>query len=162
MHMYLLPFEPPSPLTSHPSRSTRLGSLCYTAASHYLSVLHMILCICRCYFFNSSYPLLTFSLFPLLCPQVHSPSLHLLSFHVSRFISAICLDSVYIYINIQYLFFSFWLTSLCTTEGCLKERKDIVPNKSASGISSEPEVHARFLPCRVLWTNFALGESSSL
>ena len=32
---------------------------------------------------------------------------------VNRFISAIFLDSIYIYVNIQYLFFSFWLTSLC-------------------------------------------------
>ena len=44
----------------------------------------------------------------------------------------------------------------------MKERKDIAPTKSASGINSEPEVHARFLLHRVLWTNFALGQSSSL
>ena len=48
--MYALPREPPSPFPCHPSRSSqssRLGSgayteLCYTAASHELSVLHMI------------------------------------------------------------------------------------------------------------------------
>ena len=43
--MYALPREPPSPLPCHPSRSSqssRLGSLCYTAASHELSALHMI------------------------------------------------------------------------------------------------------------------------
>ena len=40
-----LPLESPSPPPSHPSRSsqsTRLDSLCYIAASHCLSILHMI------------------------------------------------------------------------------------------------------------------------
>ena len=39
------PLGPPSPRPFHPSRSsqsTRLGSLCYIAISHQLSVLHMI------------------------------------------------------------------------------------------------------------------------
>ena len=41
-------FEPPSPPPSHPSRSsqsTKLGSLCYTATSHQLSVSHMVVYI---------------------------------------------------------------------------------------------------------------------
>ena len=69
---------PPNSL-SHPSRSsqiTRLGFLCYTASSHCLSILHIIVYICQCYFLNLSHPYL-----PLLCPQVHSLHLCLHSFH---------------------------------------------------------------------------------
>ena len=42
MYIYSLLFEPACPFPSHTSRSlqnARLGSLCYTAASHYLSIL---------------------------------------------------------------------------------------------------------------------------
>ena len=47
---------PPSPPHSHPSRSsqsTKLSSLCHTAASHQLSVLHAVLCVCE----NSTVPI---------------------------------------------------------------------------------------------------------
>ena len=47
--------------SSHPSRilqSTRLGSLCYIATSHWLSILRMIVYKCQCYFLCSSHPLL--------------------------------------------------------------------------------------------------------
>ena len=50
-----------SPLerASHPSsQSTKLSSLCCTAASHWLSVLHMGVCICQCYSLNSLHHLL--------------------------------------------------------------------------------------------------------
>ena len=50
-----------SPLerASHPSsQSTKLSSLCCTAASHWLSVLHMGVCICQCYSLNSLHRLL--------------------------------------------------------------------------------------------------------
>ena len=70
---------PPNSL-SHPSRSsqiTRLGFLCYIASSHCLSILHIIVNICQCYFLNLSHPYL-----PLLCPQVHSLHLCLHSFHI--------------------------------------------------------------------------------
>ena len=42
IYIYLLPFEPPYP-TYHPSssQSARLGSLRYTATSHYLFILYM-------------------------------------------------------------------------------------------------------------------------
>ena len=46
--MYPLPFEPPSPPPSHPSissQSARLGSLCYTATFHQLSILHRTVCM---------------------------------------------------------------------------------------------------------------------
>ena len=67
----LLPPPPPHPTSSpsHPSRlsrSTKLGFLCYTAASHCLSVLHVGVYVRQCYSVHSSLPLL-----PLLGPQVH-------------------------------------------------------------------------------------------
>ena len=50
------PLSLPLPLSSHPSRSsqsTRLDSGCHTATPHWLSVLHMIAYVCRCYFLSS-------------------------------------------------------------------------------------------------------------
>ena len=48
-HIYPLPLDPPScPSLIHPSRSSQtamLGSLCYIAAFHWLSVLHMAMYI---------------------------------------------------------------------------------------------------------------------
>ena len=78
------------PFPSHLSRSSqraRLGSLWHSATSHQLSILHLVVYICWCYFLNSSH-----SLPPLMCPQVHSPPLHLLSFPENRFISIMSLD----------------------------------------------------------------------
>ena len=51
VHVYIYPFplEPPS----HPTRSsqsTEPSSVCYSAASHELSSLHLGVHICRCYF----------------------------------------------------------------------------------------------------------------
>ena len=51
----LLHLLPPS--LSHPSRwsqSTELISLCYVAASHQLSILHLVVYICLCHSFTSS------------------------------------------------------------------------------------------------------------
>ena len=56
MHTYA-PIYPPSwaslpPSLSHPSRSSQsnqLISLCYAAASHQITILHSVVCICRCY-----------------------------------------------------------------------------------------------------------------
>ena len=54
----LSPSEPPShPPPSHPSRSSQspeLSSLYYTAASHWLSILHMIVYMFPCFSLNSS------------------------------------------------------------------------------------------------------------
>ena len=87
-----LPLEPPFPCPpSHPPRwspSPRQGFLCYTSASHRLSILHMGVHIHRVYSLNSSHPLL-----PLLCPHVCSLCLHLCSCPPNRFIRAICVDS---------------------------------------------------------------------
>ena len=54
MSPYLFPLASPSlpPSLSHPSRwsqSTELISLCYAAASHELSILHLVVYICPCH-----------------------------------------------------------------------------------------------------------------
>ena len=113
MYMYLSSFLSLPLSLSHPSRSsqnTRLDSLCHIATAHQLSILHTALCIC----WGCSRHL-AHSLLPTLCPQVHSLHLCLHSFPKNNFLNTILLDSIYIYINIRYLFFSFWLTSVCTT-----------------------------------------------
>ena len=83
---------PPSCL-SRSSQSARLGSACYTAPSFQLSVLHVVVYVCQCYFLHSSHPLL-----PLLCPQVCSRCLCLHSFPTNRFICIVFhfLDSIHI------------------------------------------------------------------
>ena len=63
-----LPVESPSLPPSHPSRSsqsTKLGSLCYTATSHYLFYIWQ--CICQSQFLSLPHTHLS-----LLWPQVHS------------------------------------------------------------------------------------------
>ena len=72
---------------SHPSRSKQ----CYTETFLQLSILHMRVYRCGCYFLHSSH-----SLLPLLCPKVHSLHLHLYSFPAHRFINTIFLDSIYV------------------------------------------------------------------
>ena len=60
-------YIPPCIPRSYPSRSsqhTRLDSLCFRAASHWLYTLHMIMYIFHCCLLSSSHPLLD-----LLCPQ---------------------------------------------------------------------------------------------
>ena len=103
-----LPQTPPPHPRSSPS--TKLSFLCYTTASHRLSILHVVVSRCHCYSPNLSRPLI-----PLLCPHVHSLHLHLSSCPANRFSSTSFLDPIYICINIWCLFFSFWLTSLCIT-----------------------------------------------
>ena len=119
MYTYI-PISPPScislpPRLSHPSRwsqSTKLISLCYGCFP--LAI----------YFtFGSVYMSMPLSYFvppspsPSPCLQVHSLHLCLHSCVALRFIRTILffyffLDSI-ICVSIQYLFFSFWLTSLC-------------------------------------------------
>ena len=52
---------------------------------------------------------------PLLCPHVHSLHLCLYCYPTNRFIYTIFYIAS-ICVNIRYLFFSFWLTSLCMTD----------------------------------------------
>ena len=71
--------------TPHPSRSSQspeLSSLCYRAASHSLSVLHVVVYVCQCYSLCPSHPLLL-----LLCPHIPSLCLHLYSCPAKRSIS---------------------------------------------------------------------------
>ena len=68
--LWISPSSWTSPCTSHPthasrlSQSTGLSSLCHTANSHWLFILHMIMYMFQCFSVNLSQPLL-----PLLCPQ---------------------------------------------------------------------------------------------
>ena len=118
MFQYLFPLASPSlpPCFSHPSRwsqSTELISLYYAAASHQLSILRLVVYICPCHSLtlsqitippiisSSPFSSRTVSLFPS-CHQV----LHNIFF---SYIPDIC-------VSIQYLFFSFRLTSLCMTD----------------------------------------------
>ena len=83
----------------------------------YLSILSMVTYTFQGYYLNSSH------LLPPLCPQVSSLGKCLYSCPTNRFICTIYGSSVpfmvhpyhrvHICVNIWYLFFSFWLTSLC-------------------------------------------------
>ena len=77
-----LPHPNPQVITEHWAEL-----LCYTAASHQLSILHMVMYICQCYSLNSSHPLL-----PLLSTSLLSVSESLFlpcklvhQYHFSRF-----------------------------------------------------------------------------
>ena len=110
MYTYI-PISPPSCVflptsLSHPSRwsqSTELISLCYVAASHQLSILHLIVYICPCHS-------LTLSQLTLPPPRVLKSILY-----VSISIPVLPLGCSepfsfqipYICVSIQYLFFSF-------------------------------------------------------
>ena len=62
-HNYRYMASLPSPYaTPLDHQNARLGSLCYVASSHQLSILHMVVYICLCYFLHLSH-----SLLPLLC-----------------------------------------------------------------------------------------------
>ena len=84
------------------SQSTRLSSLHHTANSHWLSTLHMVMYTFPRCSLHSSHPLL-----PPLCLQVCCLCLY--SCPANRFISIIFLESIYMCVNMWYLFFSFWL-----------------------------------------------------
>ena len=116
MHTYV-PISPPSWASlpsslSHPSRPpqrTELIFLCYAAASHQPTILHSVAYIRPCY-----------SHFAPATPS-HPMSSSPFSMSTSLFLP--CKGSSvpfffipYICISIRYLFFSFWLTSLCMTD----------------------------------------------
>ena len=84
---------PPTPPSSHPSKSsqsTKLNSLCDTYSRFPLSILHMVVCMCQCHSLSLSHPLL-----PVLYPQVCALYLCLYSWPANRPISTVFLDSVY-------------------------------------------------------------------
>ena len=92
MYIYLLSLEPIFTSTFHPSRSSlspRLGSLCYTAASRLLSILHVIVYICQCCFLSLSYTLL-----PAVSTRSFSMSVSPFLL-LNRFIRTVFLHSIY-------------------------------------------------------------------
>ena len=99
-------YIPPCIPRSYPSRSsqhTRLDSLCFRAASHWLYTLHMIMYIFHCCLLSSSHPLL-----PLLCPQVYSLHLPFHSFLANRHL----FSRSHIYVLLYSICFSLWMSFL--------------------------------------------------
>ena len=95
-----LPPLPPS-LTSRPSQSTWLGSLCFTATSHQLFILHMIVYI----YINPTFSICPTLSFP---HYVHHSILYVLCLHfisVNKFISNF--SRFHICVLIYNIFFSF-------------------------------------------------------
>ena len=89
--------QPPSHLPHHPTplschRALGFSSLHHIANSHYVSMLHMVICVFQCYSFNSSLHLL-----PPLHLQVYFLRLHLQCCPVNRFFHAIFLDYTYMH-----------------------------------------------------------------
>ena len=93
----------PSPPRIRPLGSSEGQALCHAAARHQLSILHMTVCTCQCYFLHSS-----------LCP---SPAASTCPSSTSVFPALQIGPSVplfwspHMWVNTQYLF--FFLTSLC-------------------------------------------------
>ena len=100
----LIPSQP-----SRISQSPSLSSLNYTTNSHWLSILHMLVYMFPCY--SLYYPTLSFLPTPPMSISLFSlPESPL---HTYKQVHQHQFSRVYICINIQYLFFSIWLTSLC-------------------------------------------------
>ena len=78
--------------TSRSSQSTRLRSLCYIVTPHWLSILHMVVCMFARYSLSLSH------LFFPRCVHNSVLSLYLYSCPANRFISTIFLDFIYIYV----------------------------------------------------------------
>ena len=86
-------FSLPPPFPSHPSRSSQSTKLSFPPATSFTHDSDL----CQRYFLNSSYPLLS-----LLCPQVHSLSLHLPSLQIGSSVE----------VNIFKIFLPFFSPSL--------------------------------------------------
>ena len=103
------PHSPPYPTPLGCHRAPGWTPSAQSAASHWLSILHMIVYICQCYLLNSFHPFL-----PPLCSKsvlyvcISIPALQIGSSVPLFYILYIC-------VNIWNLFFSFWLTSLYLT-----------------------------------------------
>ena len=104
-HRYTYVPSLPSPTSSHPSRLLQcpgLSSLSHTTNSHWLSILHMVY-----------------------ASVLLSQWAHLLSHSVCKSVLYVCISiaalqiwftsTIYMLMYAIYLFFSFWLTSLCRT-----------------------------------------------
>ena len=73
-------------------RAPALGALCHTSNSHWLSTLHMVMYIFKCYSLKSSHPLVL----PL-SPKGCSLLLCLLCYPARRIVGTIFLDSIYMH-----------------------------------------------------------------
>ena len=83
---------PPHPIPPGHHKAWALLSLHHTSNSHWLSILHMVMCMFQSHSLKSSYPLPS-PLFPKVC----SLCLCLLSCPASRIIGTIFLDSIYMH-----------------------------------------------------------------
>ena len=99
---------PPQTIPLGCPRAPALGALLHASNLHWASILHTVMYMFQCYSLKLSHPLLL----PLSL-KVCSLHMCLLCCPAYRIIGTIFLNSIYICINIQYLSFSFWLTSLC-------------------------------------------------
>ena len=103
------PFEPPSHLPPHPT-----PLWWYSAPVRVSWDIHKFpLAICVTYGNVSFHGTLSIQLTLPPSTYVYSLCLFFLCCPVSKFFSTIFLDSIYIYVRMWYLSFSFWLTSLC-------------------------------------------------
>ena len=102
---------PPISHPSHPSRlsqKTRLSSLCNTANFHWLPILHMV--IIHFHATLSIHPILSFSLCVL--KSILYVCVSIAALQVGPSVPSFQIP--YICVNMQYMSFSFWLTSLST------------------------------------------------
>ena len=113
MHMYI-PISPPTcislpPSLTHPSKwsqNTKLISLCYVAASHQLSILHLVVYIYPCHSLTSS----QLTLPPPCVRKSHSLRLCLYSCPAPRFMRTIfffqilyiCQHTVFVFLILTY------------------------------------------------------------
>ena len=105
------PCLPPPPPFNHfrSWQSTELSSLCYIAASHWLSILHMVcVCVCVCIYIYISMVLSIHLTLSFLCPYVHFLCLSLYSCPASRLICTIFLDSMKWSVNHSVMSNSLW------------------------------------------------------
>ena len=97
---------PPHPIPLGCPRALALGALLHASNLHWSSILHMVIYMFQCYSLKSSHP----RLFPQ-NPKVCSLLMCLFCCPACRIVLTVFLN--FICVNIQYLCFSFWLTSLC-------------------------------------------------
>ena len=99
------PLPPPShPILLGCPTALALGALFHALNLHQSSTLHTVMY----HSLKSSHPCL-----PLLSPKVCYLHLCFLCWPTCRITGSVFLSSIYIFVNIEYLSFSFWLTSLC-------------------------------------------------
>ena len=88
-------------------RAPTLGAPLHASSLHWSSILHMVMYMFKCYSLKLCHPRLL-PLSPKVCSShlclLCCPACRIIQYHLSKF---------HIYVNIQYLSLSFWLSSLC-------------------------------------------------